>query len=243
MSTSKRKVISQHNHLTFARYDLTPIEKDIIYTIISMLKKDDEKDKVYTVELSELQRLRKKKMNHSELMKTCKLLITKSINIRHSEKHSRFINFFQEVEYNAGKVNIILTSGIRPLLFNLSKNFTKYSLMEALNLKSKYSKRIYEIISSWKSKGKYKVHIDKFRKMMFLEDKMKTTTNLKNRVLVPAMDEINTVKTSLYLEIQFEYFGKKVQYVVFLVRQKTEADYQKAKKIEEIDKKKKLEKQ
>lgn len=70
-------------------------------------------------------------------------------------------------------------------------NFTKYLFETAMSFKSKYTVRLYILISSWKNKGGFYISLDELRKILDLKDQeYKNFAKFKARVLMPAQREM-----------------------------------------------------
>lgn len=73
-------------------------------------------------------------------------------------------------------------------------NYTSYNYGIAMNLQSKYSLRLYMLISSWKKKGGFVIDYPELRKKLSVEDiEYKNYNDFKKRVLVPAMEELKNI--------------------------------------------------
>ena len=57
------------------------------------------------------------------------------------------------------------------VLLNVDKGFTQFIKEIAFNASSKYTIRLYMLISSWKNKGGFSIDMGKFRKWLKLENK------------------------------------------------------------------------
>jgi plasmid replication initiation protein len=79
-----------------------------------------------------------------------------------------------------------------PLITRLEQNFTSYELMQVANL-NLYATRLYELLVSWRSAGKTPIiELSDFRsKLGLLDQEYKLMHNFKNRVLDPAIEQIN----------------------------------------------------
>lgn len=84
---------------------------------------------------------------------------------------------------------------ITPLLWNaflnFSKGFRKYELMTAINLRSVYSMRFYELLSGKKQPITYT--INDLRDMFFLGDKYQRINSFISRVIDSAKNELDSV--------------------------------------------------
>lgn len=69
--------------------------------------------------------------------------------------------------------------------------YTKYLYEVAMNASSKYTSKIYMLISSWKEKGGFQMKLEEFRKKLGIADnEYKEYAQFKRRVLLPAQNEL-----------------------------------------------------
>lgn len=96
-------------------------------------------------------------------------------------------------EEATGTVFMRFTADVVPLITRLENNFTSYEIEQVANLDSGYAIRLYELLIQWRVAGKTPVfELQDFRRKMGVEDNQyKTMSNFKNRVLEPALNQIN----------------------------------------------------
>lgn len=116
--------------------------------------------------------------------------LTENGNIKNHK--SRWVS---EVVYNdkEATVELIFAPAVVPLITRLEEQFTSYELKKISGLKSKYSLRLYEILSSWKGVGKTPViELERFRSMLGLGvSDYKGMSDFKKYVLELAIKQIN----------------------------------------------------
>ncbi|MQT78271.1 RepB family plasmid replication initiator protein, partial [Pseudomonas helleri] len=78
-----------------------------------------------------------------------------------------------------------------PYLTELTKQFTKYALVDVAKMDSTHAIRMYELIMQWESVGRREISIDELREWFQLQDKYPSIKDFKLRVLHPAIAEIN----------------------------------------------------
>lgn len=93
------------------------------------------------------------------------------------DKYSRFFS----VEIRKEVVDILL---------RVDKGFTQFIKEIAFNASSKYTIKMYILISSWRTKGGFSIDLGKFRKWLMLEDKYKDYKDLYKRVIRPTYEEL-----------------------------------------------------
>lgn len=105
------------------------------------------------------------------------------------------------VRYDDGEAAIELgwSLEILPYLTLLERRFTIYDLEQISRLDSAYSIRLYEMLVRWKGTGEWYIKLQDFRDRLDLGDKYLRFSNLKARVIQPAVDSINE-QTDLEVE-------------------------------------------
>ncbi len=226
---SKELEIRQHNALTNARYDYSELQLDLLFFIISRLRKD-QKTSLYELPIKELATLTGKQYHLPYLRQATEGMGSRMFEVETPERVKQ-LWMFQRVEYLKGQgiIEIKLTEDILPYLFELKDNFTSYSLAAALRLSSKYAKRIYQHCSQWKDLGETKKYdLQDFKKMLGLIDdkgneKMKQIKELRERVLDIAVKQINE-HTELHISYKLEKRVRTFKNIVFTVKSQALAE-------------------
>jgi plasmid replication initiation protein len=215
--------IRQHNALTNARYDYTELQLDVLFFLISRLRKE-QKSLVYELSIKELSVLTGKQYHYPYLRKATADMGSRMFEVE-TERGYQQMWMFQHVLYVTGQgiIEIKLSEAVLPYLFGLKDNFTSYGLAAALRLGSKYAKRIYQLCSQWKDLGETKKYdIQDFKKRLGLLDdkgneKMKQLGELRSNVLDPAVKQINE-HTELNISYTLEKKGRAFKNIVFTVQ-------------------------
>ena len=79
---------------------------------------------------------------------------------------------------------------VAKVFINVDRGFTRYIKEIALRAQSRYTIRMYMLISSWKEKGGFSIYVDRFRKFLKLEDKYPEFKDLYKRVIRPVYDDL-----------------------------------------------------
>jgi plasmid replication initiation protein len=220
---SKELEIRQHNALTNARYDYTELQLDVLFFLISKLRKE-QKGSVYDLSIKELSALTGKKYDYPYLRKATADMGSRMFEVE-TERGYQQMWMFQHVLYVTGQgiIEVKLSEAILPFLFDLKDNFTSYGLAAALRLGSKYAKRIYQLCSQWKDLGETKKYdLQDFKRRLGLLDekgneKMKQVGELRSYVLDPAVRQINE-HTELHISYTLEKKGRAFKNIFFTVR-------------------------
>lgn len=128
------------------------------------------------------------------LKDSVEILIKKTIIVKTStgEKH---ITICSTAEYNEKEhhLEIALSCQIIPYL-DVSTKYVKTRLYQIAKFKSLYSIRLYEFIMSFRSLGKCSISVERLRFLLGVdESKLKEYKHLKNRALIPAINEVNKI--------------------------------------------------
>lgn len=102
---------------------------------------------------------------------------------------------------------IEIEKDVAKLLVNTEKGFTKYIKEIAFQTNSKYTVRMYMLISSWKDKGGFSITVDKFRKWLKLDNKYLEYKDLYRWVIKPVYNDLFE-KSNCWFEIS-EIYNKK----------------------------------
>ena len=200
MPDSKEIEIRQHNAITTARYDYTACQLDILFYLLSKLRKEDAPDKTYRFYNRDIEAMTGRQWNYQQLREATEDMGSRMFAVEDNREYKQMW-MFQEVKYLKGQgcFDIILSKSIQPYLFELKNNFTSYQLHSALKLTSKYAKRIYQLASQWKDIGETCVYpLDELKVMFGLKDpqgkkaeQFERISDLKKKVLDVAVRQIN----------------------------------------------------
>lgn len=140
------------------------------------------------------------------------------------EKTKRFRwVYMAEYEEGSGSIRLGFSPEIAPYLSVLQSNFTKYSLAEVANINSAYSIRLFEMMMQYKSTGVLLVDLAELRERLQLEDKYPRFSNFKQRVIVPAVKELNQ-KTNISVSWEPIMDGKTVKRLRFSFEEKPQME-------------------
>ncbi|WP_105904353.1 replication initiation protein, partial [Haemophilus influenzae] len=115
-----------------------------------------------------------------------------------------------------GRFKIALTNEIMPYLTQLKGQFTQYQLNHISGFSSVHAIRLYELFTQYKRLGERYISVEELKKWLQLEDKYDRYNNLNQRVLTPALSEINE-KSDLFVEYEPIKKGRKVTGIEFRI--------------------------
>ncbi|MGL5901303.1 MAG: replication initiation protein [Cetobacterium sp.] len=88
------------------------------------------------------------------------------------DKYTKVRHLFEGLDYSDDykTIDFELKKEYIKLFYNLSGNFTQHKIKEFTSLKSRYAKRIYQIIMSYKNLYKWEFDANEFRKILDIPD-------------------------------------------------------------------------
>lgn len=163
--------IRQHNTITSGRFDFTACQLDIMFMIMSLLKKSDALDTVYTVRVKSIEAITGRNWSYSRVDEATDLLMGRVYKIK-NEIGLKKIVLFSEMQYIAGsgEFEVKINPSARQYFFDLKDNFTVLQLHSILSCSSKHAKRLYAIACQWRSVGGHTFEIDELKEMLGLRD-------------------------------------------------------------------------
>jgi len=137
----------------------------------------------------------------------------------------KWINWFSSVEAppGEGKIKVRFSVDIKPYLFAIEGNFTSYIQKHTLRFKGSYSHRIYEFLRQWLSFGNKEFSIAELKDRLELDNEYDRIDNLKQRVIDPALEEINQY-SDIWVKYTQRKSGRTITHLLFTFgKKKTEA--------------------
>lgn len=98
----------------------------------------------------------------------------------------------QAVTYHKGQgyVEVTFSQNVAPYVTLLHREFTSYMLKQVSKVNSIYAIRMFELLMQFKSTGMLLLGLDEFKRLLALDDKYDRFSNLKLRVIDPAIKEL-----------------------------------------------------
>ena len=212
LEVRNRKVVKANELIQKSRFNLSLQQQKIVLFLISQISAFDEDFKLYEFNIMDFCRIcgidETSGKNYTDLKQAIKDIADKSlwITIEDEETLLRWIEK-PYLNRNSGVIKIRLDNDMKPFLLQLKKNFTSYELLWTLKFSSKYSIRLYELIKSihFDERESYSrvFKLEELQRMLGAENYSRYN-DFKKRVLIPAIDEINSYsdKTVSYNELK-----------------------------------------
>jgi plasmid replication initiation protein len=119
-----------------------------------------------------------------------------------------------------GYIEITVHPDMKPFLLQLQKNFTAYDLKNVIKL-GVYPIRIYELLKQYENIGHRKLGVDEIKDMFELTTEYPLFANFYQRIIEPALKEINEFTDIFVDNVEKIKDGKKVVALHFYFRKKT----------------------
>lgn len=212
-------VVEHDDLISKARHDLSARELKIMDFVISKIKPNDKKiDVIHTsmYELTKILAIKRNGKNYADLARSIGNLRKKEVLIydenNRTVTQTGWVN--QAVYHENGQVELELSSQLSPYLLGLKTNYTQYLLIDTVNLKSKYSILLYKLMrEADKTRGQriavLKGAPEDFKSWLGAP-KSYSYGRLKDKILKPAIEEINFKVKDMDLEIKQVKKGRKV---------------------------------
>lgn len=199
-------VVKANSLIQKSRYELSLQEQRIILYLISKIKPDDTELKEMELSIQDFSEIcgldyTSGSNAYVYIKKTIKSLADKSEWISFDNNSETLVRWIDTAKIEKGKgiVKVGLSKTLMPYLLELKKQYTSYQLLNILPMTSKYSIRLYELLKSYSNLGHKRFNTDELKIRLGAET-YKDITNFKNRVLFPALKDIEQygdIKVSL----------------------------------------------
>lgn len=218
--------VRQHNAITNARHDLSSVQLDIYFMLLSLLRPGDTQNTKYEIGILQIEEITGRKWNYQQLRDATAGLIGKVFEIEEKDGLLQ-VSMMSSAKYlkGKGKIQLTISEDLKPYLVDLKNNFTSFQLYCVLSMSSKYAKWMYVQFSRWKDIGYYSYELDDLKILLNLKDpkgkvpeQYKQWGQFKDYVLEPAVRQINEL-SDISITFQIEKKGKSVHKIHFTIDQ------------------------
>lgn len=123
----------------------------------------------------------------------------------------------QEYLDGEGRVWLRFDEDLVPHLLGLKEQFTKYRIRDVYQFRRASTWRVYELLKQCKEIGKREFEIEEFKQKVGVQGLYPRPTNLKNRVIDPAIEEINAT-SDLLVQYDQKKRGRRITALIFHIR-------------------------
>ncbi len=217
------------NALARAQHQLKLAEKRIISIALTKINskasklnyknKQPRTIKISAREYQKTARLKNKRDAYKDMITTAETLMKKQLTIKENTMtgtKKTVINWVAAVEYETGRgeVKITFTNSIMPYLCAIENRFTAYKLEEAEGIKSIYTWRILEFLTSWskEKEGCRKIALKDFSEMIETPPSHKNADVLQ-KIIEPAITELE--KRGWTINYEKTKTGREITHITF----------------------------
>ena len=218
-----RLVTKQGDKLSFAQYTLSLTEAKFLAFVMAQIDMNDTEFKEYSIKVSDIAELTNAEQNETRLKKFAKTFQGKVITLDSPNGDFTTFNWWHHITYVKGEARFLvqLHDYMKPLLLTFSSHFGKSSLLYISQMEKLYTPRFYYMLCSYQAQYKNELELEVIELMNILQVKKsfrnpKTGYGLfKQKILTPAVEEINKI-TNLHLTfLESQKIGKKVTHIRF----------------------------
>lgn len=226
VENSQQLTVVKSNKVVEASYSLSLGEQRVLLACIAQIDSKRGIDENLAFEITaagvaDLVGLEDLSSAYRDLKKASEKLYERSVVIDDPDPENPLITqrktrWISSIDYvpGAGKLVLTFSVGIIPYLSHLSREFTQYKLKHVARFESVYSIRLYELLVQWSSAGEREIEVEWLKKQFHLGVKYERMTDLKKRVIDPAVAEINE-HSNLWVEYGQRKTGKQVTHFQF----------------------------
>lgn len=219
-------IVTKANALIEASYNLTLNEQRIILACAAKLdgRKPMPREAVFVLDVDEFAELfgSDPRNAYAEMEEAANKVYERDIR-RIDGKVRKRLRWVYMAEYRKGegRVKLGFSPEIAPYLTMLHRRFTSYRLEEVASLRSAYAIRLFEMLAQYTDTGVFVITVEDFKQRLGIEQKYDRFSNLKARVIQPAVDDLQA-KTSLDISWQGIKKGKSVVRLDFRFEEKAQ---------------------
>jgi len=216
--------VTVHNDLIMGRFEWSIAMHRILMVLISQLDSRGQKRfKPQFVRVHDLIRLtnQKRGAQYRQAKKAVQRLVHQAVEMETEDGSWQGVPLFGYIRYldHSGIIAAQFSEFARPYLLHLERQFTSWRMDQTLLLRTGYSIRHYMIgkmIQREKRWSQQTLSVKEYRKRLKLEDKYDRFSDLKRRVIAPAVEEVND-QTDVSMKVDVERVSRKPVSITFSV--------------------------
>lgn len=231
-------LIRKSNDLIEARYKFDVWETRFFLSVLAQIRKEDNDFSVYRIWYKDIVNMFDLKTHQSYdlLREGAKKLMNKSFYVRYEDDGKpREVQYhiLREIDYSTQSkegrdesqeyIDLTIEQKMKPLLLQLQKSFTTYDLRNVTKL-GMYATRVYELLKQYEVIGNRTFKIEEMKRMFELEKEYPRFPNFFQKVIQPAVKEINKYTDLNIGEVEKLKEGRKVVGLYFHFHKKGEEE-------------------
>ena len=224
--------VVKSNHIIEASYRLSLIEQRIILSAISQVNRGSPvtDEVLYSVAATDFARITGMSLGDSykELKDAALRLKRREVRVTQEpdgkgKTKVMITGWVQTIIYveGEGRIELRFSKDMLPYLTDLQREFTRYSLADVAKMSSVYGVRLYKLLVQQPG-GRREIALSDLRNWLQLEGRYQSIKDLKARVILPAVEQINE-HSPLAVRWDQRKTGRRVTHLVFTYVNKTKA--------------------
>jgi plasmid replication initiation protein len=236
-------LVRKANDFIEARYKFDIWEMRFFLSVLSKIDKDDQNFQVYRVKYRDIIKDFGLSSNNAYAMlrEGAKSLMKKTVTLKYEKDgvtRGEMYHLIRKIDYlESGQVikqdvdkqeyiDVKIEEDLKPFLLQLSRNFTAYDLKNVSKLGT-YSIRLYELLKQYESIGKRTMNVEEMKLMFDLTKEYPLFANFYQKVIEPAVREINKYSDLRVATPEKIKDGKRVEALRFRFTKRTNDDTKK----------------
>lgn len=209
------------------RFDMTLREQRLLLYCISKIKPTDKGEETYTISIRDVCAACGIADNvtggaYKAMREAVKKLDSFNFFMKDVDGRDHLVHWIGHVVIDPERkkracIQFNFDPRIVPYLFDVKKRFTSYELGNVMQMQSVYGIRLYELSKSYEFRGGHTFTLEEIRYLMGAEEESyKRYSNLKQKIIEPAIKEVNSFSDLKvdYVEIKE---GRKVTGLKFVI--------------------------
>lgn len=204
--------------ITHAKTKMTATELKAFYQISTLIQKDDTDFNEYNISVKDFcEKLNINESNRDFIVNTCKSLLRQVFEIEQENKSYLGFTIFSKMHYkhDEQKINFKFNDDVKPYLLQLKENFTQIQEVKYIReFESKYAIRIYAMLKDYRLMKQREFNIEKLSEILQLPKSYRNFSYINEKVLEPAVTEINAKSDLLISKVERIKTSRKVTSII-----------------------------
>lgn len=217
MKEDERGIVKHHNYINESIFNFNSLELNVFVAIIYKMHK---MNREVVFDVKDIKKyLNSKDRSYATFERVIKKLQKQSIELKHKDGYMSIMPF-PTLDFNLTEktVTVECNSKIVPLLRDLKKQFTLYSIDEFISLENKYSKRMFQLLKQYEKIGRRNFELHYLKDILMADyDRF---YDFERFVLKKAKEDINKY-TTLEVDYTKKKAGRSVKSIEFSIKKKT----------------------
>jgi len=222
----EHSIVRKSNQLNEALSRLSVADHRLLAILISAIDPMDDDVQLHTFTARQLAELCdiQERDNYKAIRKTVSGLIHKSVVIQEDDGGFHEYPWLHQGVYypKKGLISMQIHPNLKPYVLQLQSKYVQYNLFDVLQLKSKYSFRLFELLKQYAKIKERKFEVGELRNALGIEkNELILFADFKKRAIEPAIKEVNG-KTSILIEAEYVKTGRAISHLIFKIQEKSQ---------------------